>query len=499
MTADRRARSTASARFAAARSGGVALQFALTIPVMLAVAFFVVDGGRMQNMRTSVQSAADALALAGAAELDRRPDAIDRATRAIRTMVSNPTSFGERPVTVDPASVSIRFLASLPVGDDAPIASTDVVTDPTRARFVEVSTGASRFRRLAPASLIGGGEVSVSASAVAGFDQGVCNFAPIFICNPFEGTGTSLFAAAKTPEWRRRLIAIRQKSGTTGQYGPGNYGFLEPTTKPGASELKEMIAVDRPSACFLQNGVELRPGYVSSASHAFNVRFDIYNGSFSGKKSDPAYRPALNVRKGHLGQNCNTAPTTDPTMAMGLPRDGCFATGTCPVIGNAMDGRIGDGKWDFDRYWSVNFGSRAKPKSADGKAWSNTDPPSRYEVYRYEIDNGLVAVRSNGANNSRRGENGEAMCYGGGAGTLSDQPDRRLIAGAILDCGALDAAYGINGSSVPPVPAVALASFFLTEPAGDDADQTIWAELVDIVEPGAPGATMLRDLVQLYR
>ena len=35
---------------------------------------------------------------------------------------------------------------------------------------------------------------------------------------------------------------------------------------------------------------------------------------------------------------------------MGLPRDNCFASGTCPYMG----GRMGDGNWNFDGYWTVN-------------------------------------------------------------------------------------------------------------------------------------------------
>ena len=33
--------------------------------------------------------------------------------------------------------------------------------------------------------------------AVAGFDAAVCNFTPVFICNPFEGTGQTIFDAVK--------------------------------------------------------------------------------------------------------------------------------------------------------------------------------------------------------------------------------------------------------------------------------------------------------------
>ena len=72
-------------RFSSNRGGGVLPVVGVTLPVLLGFAVLAVDAGRYFNLHTSVQWAADALALAAAAELDRKPDAIVRANRAIDT------------------------------------------------------------------------------------------------------------------------------------------------------------------------------------------------------------------------------------------------------------------------------------------------------------------------------------------------------------------------------------------------------------------------------
>jgi hypothetical protein len=373
-----------------------------------------------------------------------------------------------------------------------------------------------RPRTLAPLFLraagFGGAVPQARASAVGGFEQAVCNFSPFFICNPMEGTGTNIYDAVRDGTLRGRLFKLKDKGGGS-QYFPGNYGFLQPPGGKGANEVREMIAVDRPAACFRQAGVELRTGNISSVAEAFNTRFDMYDGNFKHVRGDAAYRPAASVRKGFLGSGCSQEIAYDPTSrpsnnedALGMPRDNCFLGGSgCPAVGAAMAGRIGDGKWDCERYWRTNFPSRSLPVK-DGRSCANDSAAwSRYEIYRYEIDNGLTNDRGVGAPSSggkkatagTPGEIGAPVCYTGDrTAIVSDPLDRRLITAAILDCASLGP---VSGSSGGPFPVTAFARFFLTEPM-DKGEGEVWAELVDIIEPGTPGAReILRDIVQLHR
>src|SRR5262249_57494340 len=85
-------------------------------------------------------------------------------------------------------------------------------------------------------------------------------------------------------------------------YAAADYGFLSsPTLGSDEMSLIDSIAVVRPAACFLQRGVNFRPGLVRSVREGLNVRFDIYEGSMSEKYDDSNYRPAQNVRKGYKG------------------------------------------------------------------------------------------------------------------------------------------------------------------------------------------------------
>jgi hypothetical protein len=156
-------------------------------------------------------------------------------------------------------------------------------------------------------------------------------------------------------------------------------------------------------------------------------------------------------------------------------------------------GRVGDGDWDFVTYWTRTYGAVPRPNG-----WDNTDAnrPSRYEVYRYEIDNNLVNTPTAQGNPT---ETGAPSCYAGGASTLTDEPDRRVFVGAIINCEAADAAGQLNGSSGGTIPVEAYGKFFLTEPM-DKQDGTIWVEMVQIVEPGTAAArNIIHDNVQLYR
>ena len=222
------------------------------------------------------------------------------------------------------------------------------------------------------------------------------------------------------------------------------------------------------------------------------MRFDLYGGSMNGKKNDANYAPANNVRKGYqtTGSSCNQSEVPEPTSDFQrLPRDDCFATSTCTIAA----GRVGNGSWDFDTYWDENeFDDTGVPKplGADGvSVASSTNAPPRYDMYRYEIDNGLVSSASEG------GETGQRQCS---SQTPPSDIDRRLIFGAIINCTATPIGSGASGDEVPPL---TFASFFLTETVEAGPDQIIRVELVDTAHNNGRGTltNFLRDEAQLYR
>ena len=472
--------------------GAVLVYVTLLLPVLIGTAVLAIDAARLSNLQTFLQNGADALALTGAAELDRKPTAITRANAALASLVQNNHKFG----AASPAMITmdnVRFLSSLPASDANAIASSHETTDPTLARFVEVTVTPQTLNTMFPASFLGGSNTSTTgARAVAGFQSVVCKSMPMFICNPYEGTGTTIFDVMADPALRRRQIKMQLGTGGTSQYFPGNYGWLDsPIFGNGATALRDALALVNPPTCFEQNGVSQKTGNIESANDAINVRFDLWRGPYNNKNKDAAYRPARNVRKGYApgkGGNGACNPNDNPSdpnpNKARLGRDSAY-----PYSG----GRMGNGDWDFEAYWTTNYPGTAAPNG-----WSNANRPSRYEVYQHELGTigsggtDLVARQSPAPYN----EKGAPACYSGGA--LSDEPDRRMLYGAIINCQDLN----VQGNSGDPLPVLVFGKFFITEPVPNPPDPeagAIFSELVGVIEPGTVSNDVARDIVQLYR
>jgi Flp pilus assembly protein TadG len=468
-------------------TSGVILPYVtVMLVVIVGLSVLALDGARLMSLQTQLQNGADALALAGAAELDRLPDAETRARTAIEHLLTNSTMFGSRASRTITVS-NIKFYSRLPASDASPMSAGTPATHPGNARFVSVTVRPVTLPTILPAALFGGANtVTTAASAVAGFDQVVCAVTPLYVCNPYETPGMTyneatqaLQHAAANPTDQGRLMRLRQYDGNAA-YAAANYGFLSsPTLGSDDMSLIDSIAVVRPAACFLRRGVNFRPGLVRFVGEGFNVRFDIYEGAMSEKFKDSNYRPAQNVRKGYVvasgdeNQKACTARRganwpigSPPDRVTGLPLDR-----TWPDVGT-----MGEGNWDFDTYWQVNHGDSGGPAS-------NADVPSRYRVYRYEIEQGRVADVSLG------GESGAPACYRGG--DLSGTPDRRILHAAIVNCQSLQ----LEGEAQFNVPVAAFGKLFLTLPLAR-SQTDLYVEMVGLVRPG-DGVSF--DVVQLYR
>lgn len=504
------------AGFAREERGAVLIYVSLMLPVLMGVSLLAIDGARIYNLGTELQKAADALALAGAAELDRRPNAIVRADAAIANLVHNEQRFfTQGGFAIASSDLTVRYLRNLPASDADPILTSHTTTDPAYARFVEVKVNSPDksnpriLTTILPASFIGASStVVVSATAVAGFTSVVCRTTPMFICNPFEGTGTSIFSSSA----KGRQIKMQLGPGGTSQYFPGNYGWLDsPTYGNGANALRDALASVNPPACFEQNGVILQTGNIESANNAINVRFDLWEGPYNGQRNNSDYRPAANVRKGYApgsgngngnsnsngngnnnGNNSgNGNGSSDPCAPKSDATTSTYKLGHDASYPDAS-GRLGNGAWDFDAYWTSNYGAGTAPNT-----WSNSNRPTRYQVYKHEVSTiGSGSLTDLVARKSAINEVGNPTCYSGS--TPATDPDRRLIYAAIVNCSELN----IRGGSSGPIPVLAFGKFFLTEPVpkspSSDAG-TIYSEFVDIIRPGSIGNEVARDKVQLYR
>lgn len=501
-------------QFQADERGMALILVSIMLPVIIGFALLAIDMSRVNSLHNDLQKAADSFALAAAAELDRSSDSWARAERAMATLIDNTSTFstagpttlaagqpGGGSVCNSAGNISWCFLKSIPNEDRLPITAANRSSNPDLAkaqsetRFIEVTVNPTGFRAIFPASFLGGANtMSISARAVAGFTSGVCDYTPVFICNPYENTaetgGVTLEQAANSRAYRRRQILMRMN----GFYMPGNFAFLEAPDGNGAQALENMLASTKPLACYSQQGVATEPGQMAGpVENGLNARFGLEK---TYRTSDPQ---ALNVRMGLKNVNCNNGNAdfeTDPAKGAGLLRDSCHIAGNCTM----MDGRMGAGDWDFNDtasgYWPVNHSPGGATRTISSPPWG-ADKPTRYEVYRYELDPNGDGDTSDSivGDAAPSGETGLPICSGPGIAV----PDRRILYGAIIDCQAIEASGLKFTGRLEDVPVRAFGSFFITEPIKVDKD--IYVELVDITGKGGRGTldNFLRDEAQLYR
>ncbi|HTJ57248.1 MAG TPA: pilus assembly protein TadG-related protein [Devosiaceae bacterium] len=494
---------TTLARFIADERGNALIFVTLMLPVLVGFSVLAIDMSRVSSLHNDLQSGVDALALAGAAELDGKANARSRATTAIQTLITdNSTKFSTAGNhTLTSADVTITFLSGLPPSDSTALNADGTQADgvswvaasDSAAQFAEVTvkptSTTAPFQTIFPVSFLPGGgtnTLTVTTQSVAGYQAALCDFTPMFICNPYTSLAALENALTGT---RKPMIWLKeQQGGSSAQYGPGNYGFLSsPEGDKSTASITEMFAVTNPPACYTRNGVTTRPGNIPPVNDGINTRFDMFSNG-GPYKTDPAINPpAPNVRKGMVvqglnGNNCQyNAPNSGQAKNyMALPRDNCFVAGTC-----SSAGVLGDGNWNFigtkaaPGYWDTNW-----PKdNGTGVKAACGNTPSRYCVYKYEIQHKADLVSTN--------EQTAPQCN-----ATTQGPERRLLYVAVIDC----VANQVKGGG-QTLPVQAFASMLVTEPAGGPPNADIYAEIEDISTKVGQGTLngLQRNESQLYR
>ncbi|TIP37871.1 MAG: hypothetical protein E5X76_08910 [Mesorhizobium sp.] len=478
---------------------------AILLPVLVGFALLAIDMSRANSLHNDLQKGADAMALAMAGELDGRADSITRAERvALNNLIANSHHFGENdsPETIlRDSGVTWRFLRSIPPSDDTAIRAqdiiTDKITDAKNAIFVEVTVTPVGFDAIFPASFLSASannSFNVGATAVAGFEQSICETVPVFMCNPFETTTPATsktiqqaFATGDTYSREFRILKVDSNP------GPGNFGLLDNNLQ----SLRDAIAMGTAGTCYNRDAITTKTGVtLGQVSAGLNTRFDLYSGSLNKYDKDWNFRPATNVRKGQKSNTCNKYDPVTDGSALPLP-PGANYNST-----NGYSDKITNASTFYAQYWNVNHKGASVPNiPSTSHPTSLTQPASRYDVYKYEIANGLVGDKSKGPTNER----GTPSCFKGDNPTLD--PDRRLINLAIVDC--LANADKINGHT--QLKPDGYASVFLNtpiakvnpndDPDGTGAEMPISLEIVDVDGPLGNGALdkAFRNEAQLYR
>ncbi len=480
-------------RLAKADDGAILVFWAMSLAVICGIVALSFDFGQMASTKSELQSYADHVALAAAGELDGRNDAITRATAAAANLIVDSQTFGSGSQTLGAGDYALTFYAVLPGSDLSALPAPTV--NANAAAYVMVSVAPRNvgwkfgnafyvLRGTTPAP------TTFGATAIAGFTQFACDITPMMFCIPSPSFDAS------NPATIGDMIRLRS-GGQGAAWGPGNFGFLEPSTLAldstgncagitGAGPMLRCVlgAVGSITQCFAVRGVNTEPGQkVGITNAALNTRFDMWSGAMSSEKDNPIFAPAPNVIKGiqpnNGACNWNNSQATGDTAA--LPRDDCYP-GCAPY---------GNGTWSAGRTTAVT--------GYVAKNYGGTDPHSsavtRYQYYLAEIA-AAGGAASTAPILTGRSETGRRMC----SVNQSIDPERRVIIVAGIDC----AANSVQGSSTG-LPVHQFVKMFITEPVLDNGQSNgldIYAEIIGSADGngGSNGsAGIIHDVVQLYR
>jgi hypothetical protein len=488
--------------------GAVAPTVAISLFALVAMGGVAFDYARLASMDSELQNAADQAALAAASQLDQETGAIARAIAAAQGLISNQTIMAN---DGSANAIGIPIVMFYETKADAEN-DTNGFTDPARfedAKFVRVAVaGREAFYALTP--IVGAfSSGDIGAQAVAGLGSAICKTPPVMLCNPAEpdnNTNTAFDFDANA----LKGVGLRLITGAAD--APGNFGFLETGFGEGAANLARALGYNSPPGdCSPTNGVSTKPGMNAVVMNAINTRFDVYANGANTCPAGGACSPSRNTRKdlvknGAGSANCGnwgesgtpyrptspTAPLTSNYPAiMGHPRDMCHAVsedGMCTYNGGTAT-RIGNGSWDRDAYFRVNYGwnDQATWTAQTGLSSSAT----RYEVYTWELANTGTSDMVQPASGNPRGYS-YPVCTTPGITPNATTVDRRRISAAVLNC----EAQGLNGSETG-VQVLRWIDLFLVEPSHSRGNgpnkrtdmHDVYVEVIGETATGAAGQT----------
>jgi Flp pilus assembly protein TadG len=230
------------------------------VSILLAVGLGV-DISRFYLVKTELQNAADAAALAAVSKLNGKDSGIDKAVAEAQKEL-NKYDFNKAGVTID----TVEFSQSLETGY---VPASGAKGQSSLIRFAKVTTAQSPVG-ISFAAMVLGNSKNISATATAGYSvplNEICNFLPISVIDygtPMSPGNTYTFRAA-------------------GSAGPsaGNYQLLA-LLAPGADDVRHGLAagVDACAGVGAEYAVDTKPGVSAGAvRQGLNTRFDEYQTS----------------------------------------------------------------------------------------------------------------------------------------------------------------------------------------------------------------------------
>jgi hypothetical protein len=276
----------------------VAIVFGLTLAVLIGFAGLAIDLGRFFVIKSELQNAVDACALAAASQLRPGQNNASALTKALAYgrvfttggsddaataplegnigAIKNRVHF--QSVAVDIAADQITFSDTLNGAYE-----TAGSADPNTAAFAKCTAPLSGLpiyfmRVLSP--LLGTQTVSAMAAATLAPSQSACAI-PVGVCKVPGTTAANLFGLS-VGQW------LQPPVGPGSAYGTGHFGWLDYTPPAGGdSELTSLLTGQ--GQCTITEATEVgEPGEIASLDVAWNSRFGLYKPGAGNPKVDTA-------------------------------------------------------------------------------------------------------------------------------------------------------------------------------------------------------------------
>jgi hypothetical protein len=285
--------------------GYVLVMLVLVLVVLLGIAALALDLGRLYVLRTEMQNAVDAAALAAAAELNAQEGALTRAEAAGRGLIQSDSHFAaadDKALLGEGDDIGFEFFTSIapktPTTNYADAHYVRVTLDPALDEDGESGRYGIDLFFLPVLNVLNIPTqrfVELTASALAGRHFYMCNYPPMMICDPLEAEG----GLKENMDAGQQIVLKKQGGGST--WGIGMFGFLYPVDPetgeflPGSSELGPYLADESKMGC-TPPVVKTSTGNVANLSNAWNTRFDIYDKNpFNYPTAYQDYPPATNI------------------------------------------------------------------------------------------------------------------------------------------------------------------------------------------------------------
>lgn len=259
--------------------GAVAIAVALSMVVLLGFLGIVIDLGRLFIVKTELQNAADACALAAALELDGNANALTRAENAgIAIAIRNTVHFQSEAVVATAADIRFSTTLSGPGGDNS-VYLTQAGGAAANSTYV-MCTLQRPALAMTLASIIGAGPTSVAGRAVATVSpaQTACAI-PLGVCQKGPPPNFGFVPG----EW----VSGRFDAGG-GATGSFNWIDFSPPGG-GQSELAGLLAGQ--GTCNTNTSTQIGEAGImgNAAGRAWNSRFGLYQGG--GGNPQPTTAP----------------------------------------------------------------------------------------------------------------------------------------------------------------------------------------------------------------